>query len=82
MIELAEEIINGILSSKAVQFVLIWIGIIIGGWVITQLAYTFLTGYLGSDSILSGLLLLLEVLPLIFALVGLASALKSVRLAD
>ena len=82
MNELAEEIITGILNSKPVQFVLIWIGIIVGGWVITQLGYNFLNSYLGSDSALSGLVKLLDALPYLFTLVGLFTALKAVDLID
>ena len=82
MIKVAEEIASGILNSKPVQFVLIWIGIIVGGWIITQLGYNFLNSYLGSDSALSGLVKLLDALPMLFTLVGLFTALKAVDLAD
>lgn len=82
MIKVAEEIASGILNSKPVQFVLIWIGIIVGGWIITQLGYNFLNSYLGSDSALSGLVKLLDGLPYLFILVGLFTALKAVDLID
>ncbi len=82
MIKVAEEIVSGILSSKPVQFFLIWIGIIVGGWIITQLGYNFLNSYLGSDSALSGLVKLLDGLPYLFTLVGLFIALKAVDLID
>ncbi len=82
MIKVAEEIVSGILNSKPVQFVLIWIGIIVGGWIITQLGYNFLNSYLGSDSALSGLVKLLDGLPYLFTLVGLFTALKAVELID
>lgn len=82
MIKVTEEIISGILNSKPVQFVLIWIGIIVGGWIITQLGYNFLNSYLGSDSTLSGLVKLLDALPYLITLVGLFIALKAVDLND
>lgn len=82
MSDLLAEIFAGVLYSKPVQFILIWITVIMGGWFIQQLGYSFLKSYIEVFSILNGVNVLLDALPIIFLLLGLGTALGTVGLIE